>query len=111
MTRRLSKEDKQFLVTTAICNRDFLLNIENIKLSLVIAITAAIVSIFSIILTLKLFDPLLACVVPAVLIVVVWINWYYSNKKLVRRIYKIRGRYTKQLKELYPDIQDDDLSI
>lgn len=111
MAQRLSKEDKKFLITTAVSNRDFLLNVENIRLSLVVAVTAVIASILSIILTLKLINPLLAGIVSAAVILLIWVDWYSANKKLVKRIYKIRGKYTKQLKELYPDLQDDDLSI
>jgi amino acid permease len=108
MARGLSKEDKMFLINTSIYNRDFLLSITNIRLSLVVAATAVVASIFSILLTLKLINPFYSSIISVIVLFIVWLNWYIVNKRLRKRINQIQKQYRHYLTEVYPEIKDSD---
>lgn len=108
MAAKLSKEDMKFLINTSIHNRDYLLSINSIMLSLVVAVTAVIASIFSIFVSLRLVNPVYLGVFSVFVIAVTWVFWYRSNKKLRGRIRQIQKQYRTHLTHLYPDIKDSD---
>lgn len=108
MAKRLSKEDKKFLINTSLYNRDFLLGINSIRLSLVVAMTAVVASLFSILLTLKLLNPIYSSLLSLILLAIIWINWYQTNRRLRKRITQIQKQYRKYLTEIYPEIKDSE---
>lgn len=106
--KKLSKEDIKFLINTSIYNRDYLLSINSNILSLIVAVTAVVASIFSIFLTLNLVNPLILGAISMVIIIAVWYLWFRANKRLRTRIRTIQKQYRKHLTEIYPDIKDSD---
>lgn len=108
MAAKLTKEDMKFLINTSIYNRDYLLSINNIMLSLVVAVTAVIASIFSIFVSLRLINALYLGIFSVLVIAATWIYWYRTNKKLRGRIKHIQKQYRTYLTHLYPGIKDSD---
>lgn len=108
MKARLSKADKQFLLTTSLYNRDFFISIASLRVSLAVALTAVVASVFSIFLTLKIVNPIYASIGSFVFIVAIWLDWYRSNKRLRGRIDQIQKQYREFLTDLYPEIKESE---
>jgi hypothetical protein len=103
-----SKEDKKFLINLSIYNRDFLLGINSVRLSMAVALTAVLTSLFSILLSLRLIDAAYASLLSLIVLAVIWIGWWRSSKKMRQRLDMIHSQYKDYIEDLYPELKDSD---
>jgi len=105
--KKLSEEDKKFLLKLSVDNRNYLTTIAYILLTVTFSMSAFIFSILSVLISLKLmveYLPYLAIF----LFTIIGIIWYILGnewKKDFERAKKLQEQYERELKELYPKLE------
>ena len=107
--KKLTKEDKKFLITTNLSNRDFLTNSANILWTQIYPFTAFIIASYGAIISIAKFN-LYSAIVGILLfglILYIWQKYPKKASKMLRDAKHFNHQYQKYYFELYPDQRNE----
>ena len=103
---KLSRKDKELLFKLSVDNRNFLITLANLNITMTFSMTAFIISVLSILLVLNVFNEYKQYLSISFFIIIL-IVWYIGTKQW-RKNFKgamdLQKQYEKELKELYPNL-------
>jgi|SRR3989344_3550975 len=102
------KEDKQFLINLSLSNRDSLINVANILISICLAFSAFIISIYSIYVSVvgANKNSLIVGLICLTTITPYWIWSLREYKKNVRNAGNFNLQYQNYLFKVYPELKN-----
>jgi|GEM_PF-6407689 len=109
--KKLTKEDKKFLIQLNLSNRDFLVNTANIIITTSLSITALLFSITSILLAFSYSikdesERIPIYVVAAILFLIGFAVWVFYGRKASKHIAnskKLNEQYQRHFDEVFPE--------
>jgi len=102
----LTKEDKKFLIQITISNRNYLGTIKSLLLAIVIGLTAFLIALYSMLVSLGLVSQSIANIIGVIILVAMWSHWYYWHKKIVGDARRLNEQYQEYLFDVYPQLKN-----